>query len=71
MDKVINFPDRHSQLENNMLHGELIIDAWLVLHSQLSPEEFIDLELQRVKEEMLKQFYQRFPGQEPEIDDAN
>lgn len=63
MNDTINFPDKDSPFENNMLHGELVLDAWLVLRSQLSPEEMIDLELERVKKQMLEQFYQRFPRQ--------
>lgn len=65
MADLVNFPDRDSPFENNMLRGELIIDAWLVLRSHLSPEHFITLELERVRAEMLEQFYRRFPDQRP------
>lgn len=49
--------------DRNMLYGEFAIDAWLVLHNRLTPEQVIDQELTVLREALLKKFYERFPDQ--------
>jgi hypothetical protein len=63
-------PQAESPFEDNMLHGEIVMDAWLMLHSRLTPEQLIDLELTQLKKNMLEAFYRRFPGQQTETINA-
>lgn len=51
--------------EDETLYARITIDHWMLLHSNLTPEQFLDRELEKIKQSMLNRFYERFPGQRP------
>lgn len=50
---------------NTIVTVNLRLDLWMMLHSSLSPEKFVDKFFEGVKEQALEHFYNRYPEKKP------
>lgn len=64
-DEPLPPDDAFADQWNTTVSINVRLDLWQMLHSELSPEAFLDEFFATTKAAALEHFYNRFPGQRP------